>query len=109
MRSIWWSRLGMLVFALALLYPLAGLLVPVGRWRWDGSIPGSTAASVETSLSLTALALLFDVIAGTPVAWYLAHHDHRDTIIWEAAVLISILMPPLALGLLLSLAFAPQT
>lgn len=99
----------MLVFALALLYPLAGLLAPVGEWQWDGSIPGSTGAALWTSLSLTGIALALDVLLGTPVAWYLARHDSRDTTVWEAAVLISILMPPLALGLLLSLAFGPQT
>ncbi|MGZ6252255.1 MAG: ABC transporter permease subunit [Candidatus Binataceae bacterium] len=99
--------MGMLAFTLALLYPLAGLCAPVGHWQWDGSIPGSTASSVSVSLVLTGIALLFDVILGTPVAWYLARHTGRDKILWEAAVLISVLMPPLALGILLSLAFGP--
>jgi molybdate/tungstate transport system permease protein len=43
------------------------------------------------------------------VAWYLARSAGHDRIVWEAAVLISVLMPPLALGILLSLAFGPQT
>jgi molybdate/tungstate transport system permease protein len=101
--------MGMLAFALALLYPLAGLCAPVGQWQWDGSIPGSTASAVSVSLILTGVALLFDVALGTPVAWYLARHNGRDTIVWEAAVLVSVLMPPLALGILLSLAFGPAT
>jgi len=99
----------MLAFSLALLYPLVGLSSPVGAWQWDGSIPGSTASAVRTSLFLTAVALLIDVILGTPVACYLARSAGRDRIVWEAAVLISVLMPPLALGILLSLAFGPQT
>jgi molybdate/tungstate transport system permease protein len=99
----------MLAFMLVLLYPLLGLRAPVGAWQWDGSIPGSTASAVRTSLLLTALALLIDVLLGTPVAWYLARTDGHDRIVWEAAVLISVLMPPLALGILLSLAFGPQT
>jgi molybdate/tungstate transport system permease protein len=99
----------MIAFTLALLYPLVGLLAPVGRWQWDGSIPGSTASAVRTSLSLTGLALLVDVILGTPVALYLARGRGPDRIVWEAAILISVLMPPLALGILLSLAFGPQT
>jgi molybdate/tungstate transport system permease protein len=99
----------MLAFMLVLLYPLLGLGAPVGAWQWDGSIPGSTASAVRTSLVLTALALLIDVLLGTPVAWYLARTAGRDRILWEAAVLISVLMPPLALGILLSLAFGPQT
>jgi molybdate/tungstate transport system permease protein len=99
----------MLAFTLALLYPLVGLCAPVGPWQWDGSIPGSTGSSVRVSLVLTGTALLLDVLLGTPVAWYLARHTGRDKIAWEAAVLISVLMPPLALGILLSLAFGPTT
>jgi ABC-type sulfate transport system permease component len=85
--------MGMLAFTLALLYPLAGLCAPVGRRQWDGSIPGSTASSVSVSLTLTGIALLLDVIVGTAVAWYLARDTGRDKIVWEAAVLISVLMP----------------
>lgn len=99
----------MLAFTVALLYPLLGLCAPVGHWQWDGSIPGSTASAVSVSLVLTGVALLLDVILGTPVAWHLARHTGRDRIVWEAAVLISVLMPPLALGILLSLAFGPTT
>ncbi len=108
MRSRWLGRAALLVFTLALLYPLVGLLTPVGAWQWNGSIPGSTAASVKVSLSLTAVAILIDIALGTPVAFYLARRPGRDRILWEGAILVSILMPPLALGILLSLAFAPQ-
>src|SRR5437588_7793165 len=99
----------MLAFTLALLYPLVGLTAHVGVWQWDGSLPGSTASAVKTSLLLSAIALVIDVVLGTPVAWYLARAPGNDRIVWEAAVLISVLMPPLALGILLSLAFGPQT
>ena len=99
----------MLVFIAALLYPLAGLLAPVGAWQWDGAIAGSTASAVRVSLLLTAIAIAIDVLLGTPVAWHLARHRGSDRIIWEAAVLVSVLMPPLALGILLSLAFGPTT
>ena len=99
----------MLAFALALLYPFIGLGAKAGHWQWDGGIPGSTASAVQVSLTLTALALAIVVAVGTPVAWYLARVAKRDRILWEAAVLISVLMPPLALGILLSLAYGPQT
>jgi molybdate/tungstate transport system permease protein len=99
----------MLAFALILLYPLVGLGASVGRWQWDGIVPGSTWAAVWNSLFLTALALLIDVVLGTPVAYYLARLPRSDRIVWEAVVLISVLMPPLALGILLSLSFGPQT
>jgi len=97
----------MLAFTLALLYPLLGLCAPVGHWQWDGSIPGSTASAVKTSLLLTAIALLIDVVIGTPVALHLARQAGGERIIWEAAILISALVPPLALGILLSLSFGP--
>jgi molybdate/tungstate transport system permease protein len=101
--------MGMLAFTLALLYPLLGLCAPVGHWQWDGSIPGSTVSSVKTSLSLTGLAMLIDVTIGTPVAVYLTRHAGPERIVWEAAILISALMPALALGVLLSLAFGSTT
>lgn len=99
----------MLALALALLYPLTGLGAPAGHWQWDGGWPGSTASAVRVSLTLTAIALAIVVAIGTPAAWYLARVAARDRIFWEAAVLIPVLMPPLALGLLLSLAYGPQT
>jgi molybdate/tungstate transport system permease protein len=106
---VWLSRFAMLLFTAALLYPLCGFSTPVGRWQWSGVTPGSTSSAVTVSLSLTAVAMAIDVAIGTPVALYLARRAGFDRIVWEAAILISVLMPPLALGILLSLAFGPQT
>jgi len=105
----WWPRLLMALFALALLYPLAGLMAPVGGWRWDGEVPGSTAAAVRVSLLLTALALLIDIALGTPVACYLARCRGAELVVWEGVVLLPVLMPPLAMGLLLATAYGPRT
>ncbi len=105
----WLRRAGLMLFVAALLYPLSGLFAPVGSWQWDGDIPGSTLASVATSLELTAIALLVIAAIGTPIAWHLARKSGRRSILWEAAILISVLLPPLALGILLSLAFGPTT
>jgi molybdate/tungstate transport system permease protein len=99
----------MCVFALVLLYPLVGLGARVGPWQWNGIIPGSTSSAAWNSIFLTSIALVVDVVVGTPVAYYLARSASRDRIVWEAVVLLSVLMPPLALGILLSLAFGPQT
>ncbi|MHB1529729.1 MAG: ABC transporter permease subunit [Acidiferrobacteraceae bacterium] len=92
----------------ALLYPLSGLWVHVGPWQWSGEFPGSSLAAVHVSLLLTAISLVVVVLFGTPVAWHLARTRKPSTLLLEAAVLISVLMPPLALGLLLSLALSPQ-
>ncbi len=105
----WLRRAGLALFVVALLYPFSGLFAPVGPWQWNGDIPGSTLASVATSLELTAIALVVIAAIGTPVAWHLARKSGRRSILWEAAILVSVLVPPLALGILLSLAFGPET
>ncbi|HVA36098.1 MAG TPA: ABC transporter permease subunit [Candidatus Dormibacteraeota bacterium] len=93
--------------ALMLLYPLAGLFVPVGTWRWDDG--GSTLAAVRVSLELTLLAMAVVVAVGTPMAIYIARRPPSERAWWQMILLISVLLPPLALGILLSLAFGPQT
>jgi molybdate/tungstate transport system permease protein len=99
------ARLAAALFALALLYPLAGLVVPVGAWRWDGS---ATLGAVEVSLGLTAIAMAVVVLAGTPMAVYIARASPRERLLWQGVLLVSVLLPPLALGILISLAFGPH-
>jgi molybdate/tungstate transport system permease protein len=99
------KRLAALLFGLALLYPLVGLFAPVGTWRWDD---GATVDAVRTSLGLTAIAMALVVILGTPMALYVARTPLRERVWWQAVLLISVLLPPLALGVLLSLAFGPR-
>jgi len=99
-------RAGAALFAIALLYPLAGLFVPVGPWNWgDGSVIGS---AVRVSLVLTGVAMVVVVALGTPMAFYIARAPHRERLWWQAILLISVLLPPLALGILLTLAFGPH-
>jgi molybdate/tungstate transport system permease protein len=99
-------RTGAAIFALALLYPLAGLFVPVGAWRWND---GTTIAdAVRVSLVLTSIAMVIVVGLGTPMALYVARASARERLWWQAVLLISVLLPPLALGILLSLAFGPH-
>jgi molybdate/tungstate transport system permease protein len=100
------KRAAAILFAAALLYPLAGLFVPVGPWRWgDGA---TTVDSVRVSLVLTGIAMLVVVLIGTPMAVYIARAATRERLWWQAILLISVLLPPLALGILLSLAFGPH-
>ncbi len=97
----------MALLVAALLFPLTGLLAHVGPWQFDGETPGSTLAAVRISLGLTGLALAIVVVIGTPAAWYLARLAGSGRTLWEAALLVSVLLPPLALGILLALAFGP--
>jgi molybdate/tungstate transport system permease protein len=99
-------RIAAVMFAVALLYPLSGLFVPVGPWRWgDGS---TIVDAIRVSLVLTAIAMLIVVALGTPMALYIARTTPHERLWWQAIVLISVLLPPLALGILLSLAFGPH-
>ena len=99
------KRISATVFAAALLYPLAGLFAPVGPWHWDNAV---TAGAIRVSLGLTGLAMVVVVALGTPMAVYIARSSPRERLWWQAVLLISVLLPPLALGILISLAFGPH-
>jgi molybdate/tungstate transport system permease protein len=103
----WMARIGAAAFALALLYPLTAFFARIGPWQWDADVRGPAMSSVRVSLLLTSLAMLIIVAIGTPVAAYVARCRSRERLIWQALLLIPILLPPLALGILLTLAFGP--
>jgi molybdate/tungstate transport system permease protein len=107
-RSTWGARAGIAAFTVALLYPFLGLAAPVGRWNWTPQVAGPSIDAVRISLVLTLVAMAIVVAIGTPVALYLARCPSRERVWWQAALLASILLPPLALGILLSLAFGTQ-
>jgi molybdate/tungstate transport system permease protein len=96
------KRLPVSLFALILLFPLLGFLAPIGPWQWERD---SALASIRVSLGLTGLAMAVILLAGTPVALYIARAPVRERLWWQATLLLSILLPPLALGILLSIAF----
>src|SRR5207237_10561895 len=60
---------------------------------------------VRVSLLLTPCAVVIIVAMGTPVAAYIARCGTRERLLWQAVLLVPILLPPLALGILLNLAF----
>jgi molybdate/tungstate transport system permease protein len=96
------------IFAVVLLYPLAGMFAPIGAWHWGPDVAGPSLAAAWTSLVLTALAMVINVAIGTPVALYISRSSARERVWWQALLLISILLPALALGILLSIAFGPH-
>ena len=101
----WFTRAGVALFALALLYPFTALFAHVGPWQWGPDVRGPGLASIRVSLVLTAFAMLIIVALGTPVAAYIARRRARERLLWQALLLLPILLPPLALGILLTLAF----
>jgi molybdate/tungstate transport system permease protein len=103
----WIARAGAALFALALLYPFTALLAHIGPWQWGDDVRGPALASVRVSLVLTGFAMVVIVAVGTPVAAYIARCSTRERLWWQAVLLVPILLPPLALGILLTLAFGP--
>jgi molybdate/tungstate transport system permease protein len=103
----WIARAGAALFALALLYPFTALLARIGSWQWGADVRGPALASMRVSLLLTGVAMLIIVAVGTPVAAYIARCSIRERLWWQAILLVPILLPPLALGILLTLAFGP--
>ncbi len=103
----WIARAGVVLFAAVLLYPLTALFAHIGPWQWGPDVRGPALASVRVSLLLTGFAMLIIIALGTPVAAYIARCRARERLLWQAVVLIPILLPPLALGILMALAFGP--
>lgn len=105
----WLARIGAAVFAVFLLYPFTALFAHIGPWQWTDDIRSPALASVRVSLLLTSLAMVVIVALGTPVALYITRCTTRERLVWQAVLLVPILLPPLALGILLTLAFGPFT
>ncbi len=103
----WIARAGAALFAVALLYPFTALFARIGPWQWNGDVRGPALSSIRVSLLLTGLAMIIIVAVGTPVAAYIVRCRPTERLLWQALLLIPILLPPLALGILLTLAFGP--
>lgn len=103
----WLARAGAGLFAAALLYPFTSLFARIGPWQWGPEVRDPALSSVRVSLLLTTLAMVIIVALGTPVAAYIARCRASERLVWQAILLVPILLPPLALGILLTLAFGP--
>lgn len=100
-------RAGALVLVLGFLsLPLAGLIANGAAWQLAELSPQDWAA-ISTSLLGGAVAMVIIVIAGTPLALYLARARGRLALLAEALVLMPMLMPTLALGILLAVVYGP--
>jgi molybdate/tungstate transport system permease protein len=92
--------------ALALLVaPFAGLVLAT-HWHDFGFAAGDVDA-VVVSLCYSLLALLLIIALGTPLAWWLARYPVRGKWLIDALLLLALLTPPLALGLLLASMYGP--
>ncbi len=90
-----------------LLAPFAALIFATD-WQHFHFAEGDLGA-IWTSLLYSSLALLIAVLAGTPLAWWLARGHFRGKWFFEALLMLPLLTPPLALGILLSSFYGPYS
>ncbi|MGH9466991.1 MAG: ABC transporter permease subunit [Terriglobales bacterium] len=108
-RWRWPARAAAVIFAAVLLYPFTGLVAHVGPWLWTGAAGADALSSLRVSLLLTALAMVVVVAAGTPLAIYIRRATRWERLAWQAMLLVSMLLPALALGILLTLSLRPES
>ena len=95
---------------LALLGPVIALLAHLS---WHGikaalTIPGALDPLL-VSVQSGAITLAVLLLLGTPLAWKLAQGTLPFPRVWETGVLLSLLLPPLVIGLLLIFMVGPYT
>jgi molybdate/tungstate transport system permease protein len=97
--------LASLLTLLLLATPFIGLAFATS-WRNFGFAEGDGHAIV-VSLCYSVLALILIIALGTPLAWWLARHRVRGLWLIDALLLLALLTPPLAMGLLLASMYGP--
>lgn len=85
--------------------PFIGLAFAT-RWSSLHFAPGDMGA-IGVSLGYSLIALLLIIAFGTPLAWWLARQAFRGKWVLEALILLALLTPPLAMGILLTTLFGP--
>jgi len=100
------SALAGLVFVF-LLAPYAALIFATD-WH-DFHLSEGDVDAIRTSLLYSTLALVISVLAGTPLAWWLAREHGRGKWVFDALLMLPLLTPPLAIGILLSSFYGPYS
>ncbi len=77
-------------------------------WQAFHFAPGDWGA-VWVSVGYGLLSLPIMVCIGTPLAWWLARHDFRGKWALDALLLLPLLTPPLAMGILLTSLYGPYS
>jgi molybdate/tungstate transport system permease protein len=102
------SRTPALVGALTLLLIAGPFIALAFTTRWsDFHFASGDADSIAVSLAYSLISLMLIVVLGTPLAWWLARHSFRGKWILEAIILLALLTPPLAMGILLTTLYGP--
>lgn len=102
------ARTPAMIGALTLLLiagPFIGLAFAT-HWSDFHFAPGD-GHSIGVSLGYSLISLMLIIVLGTPLAWWLARHSFRGKWVLEAIILLALLTPPLAMGILLTTLFGP--
>lgn len=75
-------------------------------WTRLAPVSGDLGA-IEVSIVYTLIALVAIIVVGTPLAYWLARFDFRGKVVVEVLVLLPLLTPPLAMGILLAMFYGP--
>ncbi|MDP9107709.1 MAG: ABC transporter permease subunit, partial [Pseudomonadota bacterium] len=98
------GALGLLTLAL-MLAPFIGLLFATS-WHAFHFAQGDLAA-ITVSLVYSLISLVLIVLFGTPLSWWLARHAFRAKWLVDGVILLALLTPPLAMGILLTILLGP--
>ncbi|WP_343552971.1 ABC transporter permease [Pantoea sp.] len=101
--ALWLSLPALLMLAVPFI-----TLIGVTNWQHLQLAWGDSHA-IATSLGLGGIALLLIFITGLPVAWWLSRASGRARFVVELLVMIPLLTPPLAMGILLVSAYGPYS
>nr|WP_310616416.1 ABC transporter permease subunit [Pantoea cypripedii] len=101
--ALWLSLPALLLLAVPFV-----TLIGVTHWQHLRLAWGDSHA-IATSLALGGVALLLIFLSGLPVAWWLSQARGKTRLIVELLVLIPLLTPPLAMGILLVSAYGPYS
>lgn len=88
-----------------LLLPFIGFAMLTPWTALHGAAGDLGALRVSVVYTLAALVLI--VVGGTPLAYWMARREFRAKWLCEALLLLPLLTPPLAMGLLLALCYGP--
>jgi molybdate transport system permease protein len=107
LKSAW--KLSTLPFLLFILLPVIALplkLTPLDLW--DALQQEAVRESLRVSLVTTCATVAVTLLAGTPVAYYLAHERYRFHTLVDTLVDLPTVLPPAVSGIALLMAFGSQ-
>lgn len=99
--ALWLSLPALLLLAVPFV-----TLTDVTPWR-NFHLAWGDGNAIATSTGLGGISLLLIILSGIPVAWWLSQTRVKAKLIVELMVLIPLLTPPLAMGILLVSAYGP--